>query len=109
MTPHCAKCGYELSGLPMRGRCPECGQVFDQIRHIGTRMPDTPEDRGSRFMRRLGQGFLVVAGGALLALSLTVAILRRSMTPMYVGGFIGAMMVVLGLVSWWTDPDRRRG
>lgn len=93
----------------MRGRCPECGQLYDQVRHIGTRFPDTPEERGSRFMRRLGQWALIIAGGLLLAISMLVAVLRNHMAPMYVGGFIGAMMLLGGVVAMWTDPDRRRG
>ncbi len=26
--PYCAECGYELTGLPLDGICPECGQPF---------------------------------------------------------------------------------
>ncbi len=26
--PYCAECGYELTGLPSDGQCPECGQPF---------------------------------------------------------------------------------
>jgi hypothetical protein len=31
-APHCVKCGYNLTGLPDRGRCPECGNSFDAAR-----------------------------------------------------------------------------
>jgi len=26
--PYCAECGYDLTGLPSDGLCPECGQPF---------------------------------------------------------------------------------
>lgn len=26
--PYCAECGYELTGLPAEGECPECGTAF---------------------------------------------------------------------------------
>lgn len=26
----CATCGYDVTGLPSRGRCPECGGLFDR-------------------------------------------------------------------------------
>lgn len=26
----CAGCGYDLTGLPLRGRCPECGGLFER-------------------------------------------------------------------------------
>ncbi len=33
----CARCGYDLSGLPQRGRCPECGDLFDKADLPGRR------------------------------------------------------------------------
>ncbi len=28
--PHqCGQCGYDLTGLDSRGRCPECGELYD--------------------------------------------------------------------------------
>lgn len=28
----CPTCGYDTTGLPQRGRCPECGDLFDHTR-----------------------------------------------------------------------------
>lgn len=28
---HCQQCGYHLRGLPVHGRCPECGQPYDKL------------------------------------------------------------------------------
>ena len=35
----CSACGYSLEGLPDRGRCPECGQLFDQSHRTQRRSP----------------------------------------------------------------------
>ena len=29
MQAKCVECSYSLVGLPSRGRCPECGRVYD--------------------------------------------------------------------------------
>lgn len=31
---HCQACWYDLRGLPCRGRCPECGTMYDAFRRI---------------------------------------------------------------------------
>ncbi len=31
MERPCSECGYDLSGLGVRGKCPECGQVFNLL------------------------------------------------------------------------------
>lgn len=31
-SPVCSNCRYDLTGLPQRGRCPECGSRYDLAR-----------------------------------------------------------------------------
>lgn len=31
--PRCWSCGYELSGMPREGKCPECGSPFKLPEH----------------------------------------------------------------------------
>jgi len=38
---YCAHCGYQLTGLPQRGACPECGQEYDPGSIVGRDSPTT--------------------------------------------------------------------
>lgn len=29
-TRHCPRCWYDLKGLPLAGKCPECGSTYDR-------------------------------------------------------------------------------
>ena len=31
--PYCHECGYEQTGLPAEGRCPECGTAYRRTEH----------------------------------------------------------------------------
>ncbi len=31
----CLECGYDLCGLPLSGRCPECGNAYDSTTRAG--------------------------------------------------------------------------
>ena len=51
----CDHCGYNLKGLPIEGKCPECGAP---IRRLSLRTSGTMTDEApTRFVRKLRMGF----------------------------------------------------
>ena len=55
----CDHCGYNLKGLPMGSKCPECGA---SIRRVTTQTSGTIMDEApTRFVRKLRMGFLLAS------------------------------------------------
>lgn len=77
--PTCAKCGYDLAGLPDHGDCPECGKP---IRHSLNRGPN-PLTQASRQAVWFAVGalitsfFLVVPAPVFLVLAIVRIIQAR--------------------------------
>ncbi len=59
-TGHCLGCGYELTGLGGRGRCPECGAAVTDLREA-----IDPHAVDARRVRLIG----VMLAGGLIALA----------------------------------------
>ncbi|HEX7009577.1 MAG TPA: hypothetical protein VF184_06315 [Phycisphaeraceae bacterium] len=71
----CPRCGYDLTGLARRGRCPECGQFYD-LAYLPTRSPDNESfsrrsDRIAARLRTIALAlltlFALICGGLLSA------------------------------------------
>lgn len=60
MELRCAKCGYNLAGLPYASVCPECGNAFNKRAGQGVRYPETDIDRSDRIVKRIKLAVIVV-------------------------------------------------
>ncbi|MEO1130980.1 MAG: hypothetical protein AAFX05_14905 [Planctomycetota bacterium] len=58
---HCIQCGYDLSGLPADGVCPECGLPIERSLRSNMLIDASPE-----YVRKLARGLSLVLNGILL-------------------------------------------
>ena len=100
--PHCAECGYDLSGLRRSGECPECGAHFDLISGRGVRTQSRAAEkhhRGERLARRMRTVLLVVAAiMVLLCGGMFVPLAEHWYYPMATAAVI-ALVVAMGAVT----------
>lgn len=103
-SPQCAKCGYDLTGLPERGGCPECGQPFNQRTGDGVKQELSPQQKSAKFMRRLRTIALalmamgVMGCGGLLSL---IAVHPRK--PLVTGALLMLILLVCTVISYVTE------
>lgn len=97
----CHQCDYELTGLGLRGRCPECGQYFNFATGEGVRQPPTVQEHQSRLfgrIRTIGLGVLAVA--AVLAGTLGGRFTMHPDRAIAMGIFFGAILALACVVSY---------
>lgn len=91
----CDQCGYDLTGLPRQGNCPECGQCYDLATGRGVSAP-------SRLGRSLHADRLRTLGCAALALLVLVcggALALLAKHPLEVIGFVGLVAILFALAA----------
>jgi hypothetical protein len=66
---HCIQCGYDLSGLPADGVCPECGLPIERSLRSNMLIDASPE-----YVRKLARGLSLVLNGILLYLLLFIVL-----------------------------------
>ena len=100
MNPKCDQCGYDLSGLGVRGRCPECGHRFNTISQAVRDKPTHPLRRPGMFA---GQGLTVVLGAAVLVvLAIGGLLALRTPDPAWPMVTASVMALVLAMMAVWS-------
>jgi len=103
----CVKCGYDLTGLAERGRCPECGRPFDRTTGEGIRGAEPPKIRGLRMIRRVRTLVLASSAGGVMVVAVVVAWRWPSHAWGIVefGGFIAGMVLLGAVTSFVYEKD----
>jgi hypothetical protein len=88
----CRHCGYDLKGLRVGGKCPECGEpIRARKKSFGPR-EGTMSDAPPAYVKRVGLGFTLMSVGIILSL---VGVPLGCFVPY---GLLGA--ILLGSLFW---------
>ncbi len=98
----CLGCGYDLRGLPVLGKCPECGLPTSpqKTTQAGDPLCEMPLDLIRRFYHAC-----LISSGSVIALLVTLAFTYGAMLdPVVTGGimFLASLSWLLGV--WWLTP-----
>lgn len=97
----CASCGYNLRGLKVGGRCPECGEEIPPP-------PTLDDDSLSRMPRPVIltfiRGAITAAVAVTLLLVTSMAILFGWLSPHLMTGVAGLALLAWMLAMWWLTP-----
>jgi len=103
MNDACHHCGYELTGLPDRGTCPECGKLYDK--HSVYRGQQKNEPAFLRHMTWVGLGaftlVVLMCGGFLSFQSgWSVGVIALTLVVAGVSGF--------GSYAYWSTEQQTK-
>lgn len=97
----CRRCGYNLRGLPILGKCPECGT---RIRAGRSGVIDTLVAAPRRYLRRLAWGFTLLALAAIALMLLSGLNVFGGCVPVAQGFYDAPWVSAASLavsVAWW--------
>jgi hypothetical protein len=100
MQDRCANCDYDLAGLGIVGRCPECGQPFDRQSGRGlTTDISKAMKRGDAIVFWVGIGFMLLLALLLITLGWVGSLYSSNpMAPLSVGLTLGGGLLLVALL-----------
>ena len=105
---NCSECGYDLSGLGRRGRCPECGQVFDTMSGQGLGEGAAEQfRRGERLVRRLGVAAMLVMALTALACGGVLAMFADNWRYPLATTAVIAVTIMLAAWGYYLDDSQK--
>lgn len=106
--PHCARCGYDLTGL-QAGDCPECGQRFDPQTGRGLGPPLNDPGVKIRFwFNRLRTVAMVLFGVLILGCSGLLSTLAAKPEKLIALGVLGLITCIFAaIVSFVYERESR--
>ena len=105
MHQNCHDCGYDLTGLPDKGRCPECGVLYDKHSVYRVMQANQPE-----WTRHIKWVFLAAFTGLVLICGGALAIdPQRRKTAIAMTLIIAAVSGFGAFSYWWAQRQERRG
>lgn len=91
-TRPCRKCGYDLIGLEVGGKCPECGEPIRAVRKSRGPREGTMTDAPPAYVKGVLVGFALMSAGVMGGMAGVVLSLF---------GWLGAVVLVLASAAWF--------
>ncbi|QQE12953.1 hypothetical protein JD969_05700 [Planctomycetota bacterium] len=101
----CTKCQYEFTGLPERGKCPECGNYYDKStgKGVGSEYRSKAQ-KFDRFMVRLRTIFLASIAVIILLIGMIISMNSDAAgIPIFVSGLIAFVFILAAILSYLNE------
>lgn len=95
----CRDCGYDLTGLPAAGRCPECGQSYHIVSRRGIVNPGNQEQRIDWLLRRARTVALSIATILVITCASAGSFLVPDPTGLLMTGGLLTVLLAMGAVT----------
>ena len=103
MHPTCHHCDYDLMGLPDKGTCPECGEIYDK--HSSFRAARSGQSAVDRHIKWIALAVFTVV---VVLIGATIAIATKNWGAVALALVIAGVSGFGSFAYWWSERQDRR-